>query len=134
MDAIVVEVTRGSVVEARHVVHAVAVRDGRIELAAGDPGLVTFLRSSAKPIQALPVVRARPELDDQQVVLLCASHAATADQLAVVRRILDDAPARADDLHCTAGTAQVEHMCSGKHAGFLVLCRAEGWPSRVPPE
>ncbi len=128
MEPIVVEVTRGSVVEARHVVHAVAVRDGRVELAAGDPGLVTFMRSSAKPIQALPVLRARPELDDEQVVLLCASHAATADQLAVVRRILDHAPAQADDLHCTAGTAQVEHMCSGKHAGFLTLCRTEGWP------
>ena len=67
--AIVVEVTRGDVVEARHVVHAVAVRDGRVELAAGDPGLVTYLRSSAKPIQALPVVRARPDLDDEQVAL-----------------------------------------------------------------
>ena len=128
VEPIVVEVTRGSVVEARHVVHAVAVRDGRVELAAGDPGLVTFLRSSAKPIQALPVVRARPELDDEQVVLLCASHAATVDQLAVVRRILEDAPAQPDDLHCKAGSAQVEHMCSGKHAGFLTLCRAEGWP------
>jgi L-asparaginase II len=125
VDAIVVEVTRGSVVEARHVVHAVAVRDGRVELAAGDPGLVTFLRSSAKPIQALPVVRARPELDDEQVVLLCASHAAAADQLAVVRRILDDAPATEEDLTC--GPDPILHNCSGKHAGLLALARARGW-------
>ncbi len=128
MDAIVVEVTRGEVVEARHVVHAVAVRDGRIELAAGDPGLTTLLRSSAKPIQALPVVRARPDLDDEQVALLCSSHRGTREQLDVVRRILDDAPAQESDLRCTVGTAQVEHMCSGKHAGFLALCRAKGWP------
>ena len=59
-----VEVTRGGVVEAVHTVHAVAVRDGQIVAEAGDPGLLIFLRSSAKPIQALPLVRARPDLDD----------------------------------------------------------------------
>ncbi len=127
MQPIVVEVTRGEVVEALHAVHAVAVRDGRIELAAGDPGLVTFLRSSAKPLQALPVVRARPDLDDEQVVLLCASHLASPEQLAVVRRILADAPASEDELECGPAPTALEHNCSGKHAGFLALCRAEGW-------
>ena len=74
MEPIVVEVTRGEVVEARHIVHAVAVRGGRVELSAGDASLVTYLRSSAKPIQALPVVRARPDLDDEEIALVCASH------------------------------------------------------------
>ena len=127
MEPIVVEATRGGVVEARHVVHAVAVRDGRVELAAGDPGLVTFLRSSAKPIQALPVVRARPDLDDEQVALLCASHLAAPEQVAVVRRILADAPATEDELECGPEPTPIEHNCSGKHAGFLALCRAKGW-------
>ena len=128
MEPFLVEVTRGDVVEARHVVHAVAVRDGRVELAAGDPQLVTLLRSSAKPLQALPVVRARPELDDEQIALLCASHRATPEQLAVVRRILADAPATEDDLECGPEPTKIEHNCSGKHAGFLALCRAQGWP------
>lgn len=127
MQPIVVEVTRGEVVEARHTVHAVAVRERRIELAAGDPGLVTFLRSSAKPLQALPVVRARPDLDDEQIVLLCASHLASREQLAVVRRILADAPASEDELECGPAPTALQHNCSGKHAGFLALCRAEGW-------
>ena len=127
MEPIVVEATRGGVVEARHVVHAVAVRDGRVEVAAGDPGLVTFLRSSAKPIQALPVVRARPDLDGEQVALLCASHLAAPEQVAVVRRILADTPATEDELECGPEPTPIEHNCSGKHAGFLALCRAEGW-------
>ena len=126
MQPIVVEVTRGQVVEARHAVHAVVVRDGGIELAAGDPQLVAFFRSSAKPLQALPVVRARPELDDEEIALVCASHRASPEQLAVVRRILADAPATEDDLEC--GAEGIEHNCSGKHAGFLALCRARGWP------
>ncbi len=127
MEPIVVEATRGEVVEARHVVHAVAVRDGRIELAAGDPALVTFLRSSAKPIQALPVVRARPDLDDEQIALVCASHLAAPAQVAVVRRILAAAPATADELECGPDPTPIAHNCSGKHAGFLALCRANGW-------
>jgi L-asparaginase len=125
---IVVEATRGGVVEARHVVHAVVVRDGRVELVAGDGELLTFLRSSAKPLQALPVVRARPDLDDEQIALLCASHRGTPEQLAVVRRILEAAPATEDDLECGADPTRLEHNCSGKHAGFLALCRAQGWP------
>jgi L-asparaginase II len=130
VEPIVVEVTRGPVVEARHVVHAVAVRDGHIELAAGDAQLVTFLRSSAKPLQALPVVRARPELDDEEVALMCASHLGTPEQVAIVRRLLADAPAVEDELECGSGPGRVEHNCSGKHAGFLALCRARGWESR----
>ena len=129
MEPIVVEVTRGAVVEARHLVHAVAVRNGRVEVAFGDPALVSFLRSSAKPIQALPVVRARPELDDEQVALLCASHGAAPRQLEVVRRILADAPATEDDLECGPDPTRIEHNCSGKHAGFLALCRANEWPT-----
>ncbi len=129
MEPIVVEVTRGEVVEARHVVHAVAVRDGRIELSAGDPSLVTFLRSSAKPIQALPVVRARPDLDDEEIALLCASHLAAPEQVEVVRRILAEAPAAEDELECGGAPTPIEHNCSGKHAGFLALCRARDWPT-----
>jgi L-asparaginase II len=129
VEPIVVEATRGEVVEARHVVHAVAVRDGRVELSAGDPALVTFLRSSAKPIQALPVVRARPDLDDEEIALACASHLAAPEQLAVVRRTLADAPATEADLECGGAPTPIEHNCSGKHAGFLALCRAHDWPT-----
>jgi L-asparaginase len=129
VEPIVVEVMRGPIVEARHIVHAVAVRDGRVEVALGDPQLTTFFRSSSKPIQALPVVRARPELDDEEIALMCASHLAAPEQLAVVRRLLADAPAREDELECGIDHSRIEHNCSGKHAGLLALCRAEGWPA-----
>ena len=53
-----VEVRRGDgVVEAVHRVHAVAVRDGTVVAESGDGGLVCFMRSSSKPIQALPLAR-----------------------------------------------------------------------------
>ena len=110
----------------RHVVHAVAVRDGRVELAAGDPALVTFLRSSAKPIQALPVVRARPDLDDEQIALLCASHLAAPEQLAIVAASSPTRRRRRTSSSAGRRRRALEHNCSGKHAGFLALCRARG--------
>jgi L-asparaginase II len=129
VEPIVVEVIRGDVVEARHVAHAVAVSVGGVVGAAGDAGLVTFFRSSAKPIQALPLVRVRPDLDDSEIAIACASHLARPEQLAAVRSLLAKAPATEDDLECGPEPTRVEHNCSGKHAGLLALCRARGWPT-----
>ena len=128
MDAIVVEVTRGEVVEARHLAHAVAVSGGEIVGEAGDPRLLTYFRSSAKPIQALPVVRARPDLDDAEIAIACASHLARPEQLAPVRSLLAKADATEDDLECGPEPTRLEHNCSGKHAGLIALCRTRGWP------
>ncbi|HET7744102.1 MAG TPA: asparaginase [Gaiellaceae bacterium] len=129
MEPILVGVVRGGLVEARHVVHAVAVRDGVVAAAVGDPGLVTYLRSSAKPIQALPVARARPDLTDAEIAIACASHLARLEQLERVRSLLAKAPATEDDLECGPDPTRVEHNCSGKHAGMLALCRAKDWPT-----
>lgn len=133
MDAIVVEVRRGGIVEARHRVHAVAVRSGEIVAAAGNPSLTCFMRSSSKPIQALPLVRARADLDDRDIAIACASHRATDDQIAAARALLAKAPAVEGDLELGLQEGRPPHRihnnCSGKHAGMLALCRAQGWPA-----
>lgn len=129
MEPIVVEATRAGVVEARHVVHAVAVADGRIVESAGDPNLVAYLRSSAKPLQALPLVRVRPDLDEAEIAIACASHRHRPDQLAPVRSLLEKAGVGEDDLECGPDPTRLEHNCSGKHAGMLLLCRERGWPT-----
>ena len=129
MDAIAVEVTRGGMVEARHRVHAVAVADGDVVASRGDPGLVTLFRSSAKPIQALPLARLRPDLDDAELAIACASHLHRPDQLEAVRRLLAEADATEDDLECGPDPTRLEHNCSGKHAAMLLLCRLRGWPT-----
>ena len=130
MTPIIVEATRAGVVEARHVVHAVAASDGRTVEAAGDPALVTYFRSSAKPLQALPLVRVRPDLDDVEIAIACASHLHRPEQLAPVRSLLARAAATEDDLECGPEPTRLEHNCSGKHAGMLLLCREHGWPRK----
>jgi L-asparaginase II len=125
-------VRRGETVESVHLVHAVAVQDGAVVAERGDGGLVTFMRSSAKPFQALPLARARDDLDDRDLAIASASHLAGGDQLAAVRALLAKAPASEDELECgLAGDppARIRHNCSGKHAGMLALCRARGWES-----
>jgi L-asparaginase II len=133
VDAISVTVRRGATVESVHRVHAVAVHDGAVIGAAGDRALVTFMRSAAKPLQALPLVRARDDLDASEVAIASASHLARPEQLAAVRSLLARAGAAEDDLECGAAgspPSRIAHNCSGKHAGMLALCAARGWQRR----
>jgi L-asparaginase II len=130
VDPILVDAIRGGVVEARHRVHAVAVSDGSIVAEAGDPRLRTLMRSSAKPVQALPLARARPDLGDAEMAIACASHLHRPDQLEPVRALLDAAAATEDDLECGPEPTKLEHNCSGKHAGMLLLCRVNRWATK----
>lgn len=129
MDPISVVVRRGDVVESRHEVHAVAVQDGAVVEESGDAALVAFLRSAAKPFQALPLVRARDDLATEEIAIASASHLARPEQLDAVRSLLAKAPATEDELECGPEPTRVEHNCSGKHAGMLALCRARRWES-----
>jgi L-asparaginase II len=132
MDSLTVIVRRAGIVEARHRVHAVAVQDGAVIAEAGDSGLVCFMRSSSKPLQAVPLARARTDVDARGLAIASASHLADAAQLEAVRALLAKAPATEDELECgLAGDPprKLNHNCSGKHAGMLALCRANGWRS-----
>jgi L-asparaginase II len=125
-------VRRGDVVEAVHHVHGVAVREGEVIARAGNPQLVAFMRSSSKPLQALPLARSRDDVDSRDLAIASASHLADADQLAAVRALLAKAPAVETELECgPEGTppTPLKHNCSGKHAGMLALCRARDWRS-----
>jgi len=132
-EPIVVEVRRNGVVEAVHCVHAVAVRGGEVVEAAGDPELTCFMRSSSKPLQALPLVRARDDLPDDELAIACASHHDTPEQVAAVRALLERAKATEADLELGLQDGRpperIHNNCSGNHAGMLALCRASGWPT-----
>lgn len=133
-EPIVVEVRRSGVVEAVHRVHAVAVRGGEVVAAAGDPAHACFMRSASKPLQALPLVRSRDDLPDDELAIACASHRDTPEQIAAVRGLLARAEATEDDLELGPQEGRppelIHNNCSGNHAGMLALCRARDWPTR----
>jgi len=132
MEPIRVSVRRGDLVEAVHRVHAVAVQDGAVVAEAGDAALVAFMRSSSKPLQAIPLTRAREDVDERDLAIASASHLADEAQLAAVRALLAKARADENELECGPQgepPSRLKHNCSGKHAGMLALCRAQGWRS-----
>jgi L-asparaginase II len=127
VDAIRVTVQRGDVVEAVHRVH-VRSTDGT----ALGYDVHCFLRSSLKPIQAIPLLEAHDDLEPDELAIASASHQAEPAQLEAVRKLLSRAGAGSDDLECGPQDGRPEgavgHNCSGKHAGMLAACRAHGWP------
>src|SRR6185437_10277755 len=128
MEPVTVVVRRGDTVEAVHRVH-VAATSGE---SRGDPGLVSYLRSSIKPLQAIPFVEGYGDLGDDEIAIACASHQAEPAQLEAARKVLARAGAGVDDLECGLQDGRPDgklgNNCSGKHAGMLAACRAHGWP------
>jgi L-asparaginase II len=133
-EPLLIEVRRNGVVEAVHHVHAVAVRDGEVVAAAGDFAQACFMRSSSKPLQALPLVRSRDDVPDDELAVACASHRDTPEQVSAVRALLARAEATEDDLELGPQDGRppnlIHNNCSGNHAGMLALCRARGWPTQ----
>jgi len=143
---------RSDLVESRHRVHLAAVRVGEAPVAwSGDPGHVTFIRSAAKPFQALPLVDEgaveRWKIPSNELALCCASHSGEPVHIEGVRRLLDRIDVPEEELECGAhlpmhrpsahallarGEAPrpIHNNCSGKHAGMLALARHLGWARR----
>ncbi len=144
-------VTRNDLPESWHLgAVAVVAPEGRLVARAGDPGLETFVRSAAKPWQAMPLLRAggreRFGLSDQDLALVCSSHSGTDAQAARAASLLERGGFGVSDLLCgtqepfDAATAEAMRLrgerpdalrnnCSGKHAGMLLACRARGFSS-----
>lgn len=138
---------KNDIVESVHF-GAAAVVDAEGKLIAwyGDPHTVTYLRSSAKPIQAIPFFewggKDRYQLSLQEVALICASHSGTDEHLHTIQAVQEKIGVVESDLLCgthpvfDSTTAEAmrsrnekptpnRHNCSGKHTGMLALARME---------
>lgn len=145
---ILIEMTRGSLVESSHCgAIAVAAADGRLLLALGDVARPIFPRSAVKALQAIPLIESgaadafglgRPEL-----AIACASHSGDAVHLTAVRELLAKAGLNESQLACgvhwpmserasreltRAGESPtaIHNNCSGKHAGMLATALHRG--------
>jgi len=142
---VLVEVTRGPLVESRHRgAVAVADADGATVLALGDVAMPVFPRSAIKALQALPLIEEgaaeRYRFGDEELALACASHSGEPAHVAIVERMLAKAGLNASTLRCgahwpisqaaaaalarTGAPSALHNNCSGKHAGFLCVACA----------
>ncbi len=120
---------------------AVVTADGNLYAYAGDPELATFLRSSAKPFQAVPLVEMggleRFQISGKELALICASHSSTDTHLKTVFNLQLRTGILESDLLCCshppfdqgsreklrdqgATPTPNYHNCSGKHTGMLI--------------
>src|SRR5262245_31886824 len=140
-----VEVRRGAITESRHRGHITVVQpDGQILSFAGAPQTVTFLRSSAKPFQAIPLLVSGAAdhfgFTEQEVALACASHNGEPIHVELAQSMLKKiglgpdalkcgahepySPKAAADLRAKGEAASALHNnCSGKHAGMLAVAK-----------
>lgn len=138
-----VEVWRGPLLESQHRGHIVVCDgSGQIVQAWGNPEAVIFPRSSAKIIQALPLIETGAAdsfgLTEAQIAFACASHRGAQIHLDAARRWLSDlgltddalicGPQVPDDLPMRDGLirdgetpCRAHNNCSGKHCGFLTV-------------
>lgn len=146
-----VEVKRGAITESRHRGHIVACEpDGNIIAYAGSPQNVTYLRSSAKPFQALPLLVSgaaeRFGFTDREVALACASHNGEPMHTELAASMLQKIGLGPEALKCgvhepysleVAGKLRLlgqspnvlQNNCSGKHAGMLTVAKHLGAPT-----
>jgi len=138
-----VEVTRGNIIESRHRGHLVAVdADGHVIAQLGAPENITYLRSSAKPHQAIPLVAsgaaARFNFNAQEIAISCGSHSGEPIHTQTVAAMLHKI--KLDETALKCGTHEpfshevaremrehglhpnvLQNNCSGKHTGMLAL-------------
>jgi L-asparaginase II len=147
-DPVLVEVTRGEVVESVHR-GAIAVydADGKPVWEIGDTAQPVFPRSAVKAIQALPLVESGAAdaygFGNRELALSCASHSGQPEHVELARSMLAKAGLDETALECgwhwpsnheatialarSGGSPNALHNnCSGKHSGFLCTCRHLG--------
>ncbi|WP_099352589.1 asparaginase [Fredinandcohnia onubensis] len=115
----------------------------------GDTEHYTYFRSAAKPIQALPVflsnIISKYNLTSEEATLFTASHRGETYHIEALESLLKKLPIKEEDLFCPPSyplnvfpreemlrkgikKRRLYHNCSGKHMGFLAICREMGYP------
>lgn len=141
-----IEFLRGEIVESVHRAHYCIIdSDGKILDHRGNPNLLTYLRSAAKPFQSMAVIISgaadKFELTRAELGILCGSHGGEEYHIETVREMLDRAGLSVNQLQCGIHSPLdksariflyknenkpnlLHHTCSGKHTGMLLsaLC------------
>ncbi len=148
-DVELVHVMRGEEIDCVHRGHVVMVNSiGEQIFERGDGSATVFMRSLAKPFQALAVVESgameKFGFTSAELALMCGSHNGTSEQTQILEGVMGKIGVQISALQCGTSspidrkTAEqltvsgqkpnaLHHPCSGKHLGMLAICKARGW-------
>lgn len=146
----ILELIRGNIVESTHLGSiAIVNSSGKLLYSHGNPNMVAFLRSSAKPFQAIPFVeRGGAEhynYTQSELAITCASHETSQMHLDTVKAMQTKIGVHEDDLQCgphlPGDAANLRTVikqdilptrnfnnCSGKHTSMLAHAKMRGLP------
>lgn len=149
-EAVLVQEFRAGILECAHEGHISIVNEkGDVVYSAGDPDFVAFTRSSAKPFQAIPAIRAgvvgHYHLTADEVAIMTASHRSQEVHVQTLERLSDkidieehclvcapslplDETAKEELLRADGHRRRLFHNCSGKHFGVLAYAKMMGYP------
>ncbi|NLF80254.1 MAG: asparaginase [Clostridia bacterium] len=153
MSEVIIEVTRGSLVEniiRGHV--AVIGPDRNLAAHVGNADYLTYMRSTAKPLQASAAIESGAidffAISEDELAIMCGSHIGASYHVAALESILVKIGLQESDF--TLGEdyslsmdlrqqrvaeqqppRKLYNNCSGKHACMLTLCRYVGWDYRA---
>lgn len=147
---ILVEETRAGLLENVHSGIICGVnKDRNIIFQVGNSGHEVFFRSAAKPIQAIPAflsnIVEKYGLTAQEAAMFAASHRGESYHIATLESMLKKLPVDEEELFCPPSyplniepreeiikvgknKRRLYHNCSGKHMGFVSVCRELGYP------
>lgn len=140
--------TRSGLVETVHDgAVAVVSGDGHLIASSGEIDRPFFLRSAAKPFQAVISQQEGAALRPLELAMAAASHDGEPVHVALVEAMLSAVGLDSSHLLCPPGwplseeairrhqalgrrrAQKVWHSCSGKHTAWLRACTARGWPT-----
>jgi L-asparaginase II len=149
MDSPLFELWRGGILESAHRGRFAVVSGRRIVLSKGDVDEPTFMRSSAKPFQAIAVVESGAAdaygFSEDELAVICGSHYGEEIHVKAVESILRKAGLRPSHLQCGAHApfspamqkrlalagkepSVLHNNCSGKHSGMVAAAKRLGAP------
>ena len=141
---ILAEVIRGETVESVHRGHLIILDGGETLFKIGEPETVTFFRSAAKALQAIPCITSGAaehfNFGEREIALACASHSGEKMHTTLAAEMLEKCGLSESDLKCgshlpfnekTADEmiradekpTQIHNNCSGKHAAMLAFAK-----------
>lgn len=140
---VLAELTRNGLVESIHTGHLIMLNaDGSVYKTKGSVDMPIFPRSSVKCMQASAMVRNGLKLEPRLLALVEASHSGATMHQEGVLEILASVGLSESDLQCAfdkplgdaeriawgeKAATRLAMNCSGKHAGMLATCVANGW-------
>ena len=148
MTEILVKVMRGGTLESVHRGTLIVVDgDGENITEIGDASEITFWRSAAKSLQAIPMITSGAadafDFTEKEIALACASHSGENFHTETAQRMIEKIGLSEKDLQCGSQLpfdkstskamikadekpTQLHNNCSGKHIGMLAFAKHIG--------